>query len=157
MYSKYIKHSWLLGLLILVNLTSCHQRIAGDIIRNKPILVSSDWLSIPLLSPVRAEWDVQIIYLDLSNKFEPSFAPMGIRLDGDSIITPEVELVSKAGQKEPFHLSGFVNANRLTFENSQIPRGSTFSELRIRSPKPLVLSRISWTSYMPGDTKTGMP
>jgi hypothetical protein len=126
------------------------------VMKSEPISADSDWRGVPLSKPVTAKWDVQVIYVDVSTKHESSVRPLGIRLEDGSTIAPEIELVGKTGQMEPFRFVGFSNSD-LVFENDHIARGSSFSELRIRSPKPLVCSQIKWISYMPEDTKTGVP
>ncbi len=135
-----------------VIISSCRPRIAGGIIKSEPTLLNSDWLSIPLSEPVVAKWDVQLIYVEVSSGFQVSHDPLGIRLDDGSVAAPEVELVSKAGQRQAFPLVGIVG-KELQFRRDQIARGSRFSELRIRSPIPLACSQISWVSYMPQDSK----
>jgi hypothetical protein len=152
-YGRVVLH---LGLIVVVGLISSCQRITMGVIKNEPTSASADWGSIPLSKPVIAKWDVQVIYVNVSTKHQSSTDPLGIRLEDGSIIAPEIELVSKTGQREPFRFVGFSNSD-LVFENDHIARGSSFSELRIRSLKPLVCSQIRWVSYMPKDTKTGVP
>ena len=141
---------------LLVGLISACQRITFGVIRDQPIALSSNWLSVSLSRPVTAKWDVQAIYVGVGSKHQSSTDPLGIRLEDGSIVKPEIELVTKTGEVQPFRFVGFSNAD-LVFENDHIARGSSFAELRIRSPKPVVCSRISWISYMPQDTKTGVP
>jgi hypothetical protein len=137
-------------------IAGCGPRITGGVIGSAVTPIGEQWTSIPLSHPAVAKWDVQLIYLTVSPKFRPSFAPLGIQEDDGSIITPEVKLINKAGQEQQFRLSALINGEELVFRNDQIARRSTFSEIRIRSPKPLVCSRISWISFMPQDTKYGL-
>ena len=141
---------------LLITLTCGCQRISFGVITDQSISVTSDWVSISMPKPVTAKWDVQAIYLDVISKHESSIDPMGTRLQDGSVVKPEIELLTETGQVQSFRFVGFSNAE-LVFENDHIVRGSTFSKLRIRSPKPLVCSRIKWVSYMPEDTKTGVP
>lgn len=154
MHSTRVKPAFYLVLLVLFFLiASCRQRITRGIIKTSPTTVGPEWLSISLSEPVIAKWDVQVIFVNIGSKLQCSVDQVGIKLDDGSTIVPEVELVSRTGQEQPFRLSGCINAVQLLFENDQIARGSSFSELRIRSPKPLVCSRIKWMSYMPEDNK----
>jgi hypothetical protein len=81
---------------------------------------------------------------------------MGIRLQDGSVVAPEIQLVETTGQSVPFEFVGFSNSE-LFFESERLPRGTAFSELRIRSSKPLTCSNIEWISYMPRTTKSGEP
>jgi hypothetical protein len=154
--SKYGRITAWLSLLVLIALISCHQRISMASIETGPIPASSDWRSVSLSQPLIAQWDVQAIYVNIETKHESSVSPLGITLGDGPAIVPEIELVGKTGQIVPFRFVGFSNSD-LVFQNDHIARGSSFSELRIRSPEPLVCSQMRWISYMPQDTKTGVP
>jgi hypothetical protein len=143
---------YLLLSLFAAIISSCRPRIAGGIIKGEPTSLNSTWLTIPLSEPVVAKWDVQLIYVEVNSSFQVSHDPLGIQLDNGSIAIPEVELVTKAGQRQIFRLVG-INGKEMQFSSDQIARGSKFSELKIRSPIPLVCSQISWVSYMPQDSK----
>jgi hypothetical protein len=145
-----------LGLLLAISLTSSCQRMNTAVIKSEPTLVSSEWSIIPIAHSVTAKWDVQMIYVNIDTKHEISEKPLGIRLDDGSVVTPEIELVRNTGKAEPFRFVGFSNSD-LMYENEGIATGSIFSEIRIRSSKPLICSKIEWVSYMPQDTKTGRP
>ena len=139
-------------MLVLVGLaSSCGPRVTGGDIKTGSTSVSSDWVSVPLPQPITAKWDVQLVYVDVSSPFQVSYDPLGIRLEDGTVAVPELELVTTAGQKEPFQLKGAISRTVIIFRNDQIARGTTFSELRMRSPVPLVSSRISWISCMPGE------
>jgi hypothetical protein len=154
--NEYSRTAACLGMLVLIGLISCSQRISMRTLETGPIPASSDWRSVPLSEPLNAKWDVQAIYVNIETKHESSVTPLGISLGGGSTIAPEIELVDRTGQIAPFRFVGFSNSD-LVFQNDHIARGSSFSELRIRSPQPLVCSQMRWISYMPKDTKTGVP
>ncbi len=145
-----------LALFLLVGLiSSCRPRVTGGVIRSEPISLSSDWLTIPLSEPLTAKWEVQLVEVEVSSSFQVSYNPLGIRLDDGSIVVPEAELVSQAGKTQPLPLVGLIGGKELQFGSNKIARGTSFSELRIRSPISLVSSRISWLSYMPQDSQYG--
>jgi hypothetical protein len=156
MHRQLSKAALFLALFSAISLTSSCQRINTVIIKNGPTSVSSDWSRISIPHPVTAKWDIQMIYMNIDTKHEISEKPLGIRLDDGSVITPEIELVKNTGKAEPFRFVGFSNSD-LMYENEGIASGSIFSEIRIRSSKPLICSKIEWISYMPEDTKTGTP
>jgi hypothetical protein len=152
------RNIYYIALLLLVSfVTACKQRVAGALLSNAPTSINEQWTSIALSQPAVAKWDVQLIYLTVRPEFRPSFAPLGMQLEDGSVIVPEVELISGSGQGQRFRLAGLINGEQLVFRNDQIARKSTFSEVRIRSSKPIVCSQINWMSYMPQDTKNGIP
>jgi len=158
MHSTGARSICCIALFAMIAFTAgCRQRVTGAAISNAPTSISEQWTTIPLIHPAVAKWDVQLIYVTVSPKFRPNYSPLGMQLEDGSTVTPEVELVSKTGEEQRFRLVGVINGEQLVFRNDQIARSSTFAEVRIRSPKPFVCSRISWMSYMPQDTKNGIP
>jgi hypothetical protein len=154
--SRHGKSGLCLCLLVLIGLISCCQRVSMAVMEAGPISSGVDWRSIPLSKPVTSKWDVQAIYVSVRTKHESSVNPLGIRLGDGSTFVPEIQLVSQTGQIEQFPFVGFSNSD-LVFQNDHIDRGSSFSELRIRSAEPLVCVQLRWISYMPQDTKAGVP
>lgn len=143
-------------LFVLVGIiSSCSPRVTGGDIKTGPTSVSSDWVAIPLRQPITAKWDVLLIYVDVNSPFEVSYSPIGIRWEDGTVAVPELELVTDAGAKQAFPLAGAISRTVIIFRNDQVPRGTKFSELRLRSPVPLISSRISWISCMPGEGKIG--
>lgn len=150
------KYALCVGLLGFVGLVSCGERVSVAMIATGPISAGPDWHSTLLTEPVIAKWDDQAVYVHVVTKHDSSLNPMGIYLSNGPPFTPEVAMVSKAGQVERFSFVGFSNSD-LHFENDHVARGTGFVELRIRSPIPVACSQIRWISYMPQDTKTGVP
>jgi hypothetical protein len=149
------KSALCLGLFVLIGL-SCCQRVSVEAMEVGPISTGFDWRNVALSKPVTSKWDVQAIAVSVTTKHESSVNPLGIRLEDGSNFAPEIQLVDQTGRIEQFRLVGFSNSD-LVFENDRIARGSSFSELRIRSAEPLVCGRLRWISYMPQDTKAGVP
>lgn len=142
-------------MFVLVGLaSSCGPRVTGGDIKTGTTSVSADWVSVPLSQPITAKWDVQLIYVDVNSPFQVSYDPLGIRLEDGTVAAPQLELVTTTGQKQPFRL-GAISRSVIIFRSDDIARGTTFSELRMRSPIPIVSSRISWLSCMPGEGKVG--
>jgi hypothetical protein len=149
-----LKLAWFLSVLVLVGLiSSCRpHRFTEGIITTVPTSVGSDWVSILMVEPMTAKWDAQTIAVEVNSSFQVSYKPVGIKLNDGSVAAPEAELITKEGQRQPLRLVG-LTSGELYFSSDQIARGNTFSELRIRSPKTLNCSRITWMSYMPQDSK----
>jgi hypothetical protein len=152
---RKLKLAWFMSVLVLAGLiSSCQrQRFAKGIVTTTPTSIGSDWVSIPMADQLTAQWDKQMVFVDVSSSFAASYNPLGIRLDDGSIAAPEAELISQQGQKQPLRLVGLISGHQVQFSGDQIPRGTSFSELRIRSPRDLNCSRITWLSYMPHDSK----
>jgi hypothetical protein len=152
---RRLKLTWFTGVLVLVGfISSCHrQRFAEGVVTTTPTSIGSDWVSVPMANPLIAQWDKQLVFVNVSSTFAVSYNPLGIRSDDGSIAAPEAELITKEGQKQPLRLVGLISGDQVIFSGDQIPLGSSFSELRIRSPRDLNCSRITWLSYMPQDSK----
>lgn len=148
-------------ILVLIALTvgvcSCGQRMTSSVISDSRLVVGPQWVQVELPQSFATTWDYQLVELTLVTKFTPSDDPWGIRLDDGSVVLPQVKLITKQGSEEGLGFEGFPGSNRVSFGNDHIARGSYVKKLEIRSPKPLILSRITWISYMPQDTKTGNP
>ena len=152
------KASLLLASTVLAcTLTSCSPRITSISISNASLSVGPDWTELPVKQPLTADWQNQIVLATVTTKFEANMQPLGLRLADGTLSTPELDAITDDGNHYPLHLQWFRNANILAFENDSIPRGKRFVRIRVRSPRPLVLSEVSWVSYMPQDTRTGYP
>lgn len=149
---RRLKVAWFLNVLVLVGLTSCRRnRIAGGDITTATTSVGADWVSISFAEPMIAKWDMQLIRVETTSSFQVNYAPLGIRLADGSVVAPELELVNNRGERRPLRLVGLIPGKEIQFSSDQIERGSTFSQLTIRSPILLVCSQMSWISYMPQD------
>ena len=125
-------------------------RFAEGVITNVPTSVGSDWVNIPMANPLIAKWDSVIIFVNVNSTFQISHDPLGIRLDDGSIAAPVAELITKTGQRHSLRLSG-LTSGEVDFGSDDIAPGSSFSDLRIWSPKALRCYQITWVSYMARD------
>lgn len=117
------------------------------------VSLGPDWVSIPASTPMTTKWDRQIVFLEVNSTFNVSYRPQGFRLEDGTIAVPELEAVSTDGRRWPFRLEGLIKGEQIQFSSDTVPRGTTFSQVRVRSPIPLVCSQVSWLSYMPQDVK----
>jgi hypothetical protein len=147
----------LVMMALACTLTSCQHRMSWAAISNGPLRIDSDWVEVPLTKPLSADWSTQIVRATVGTKFEASIHPMGLRLQDGTFSTPEIDLVTEGGIHQVLDLAAFENSDILQFESDRITRGTRFVRLRMRSSRPLLLSNITWISYMPEDTKTGNP
>jgi hypothetical protein len=143
-----LKLAWFLSVLALVGfISSCRrQRFSEGVITSVPTSIGSDWVNIPMANPLIAKGDRQTILVDVDSSFQVSDHPLGIRLADGSIAAPEAELITKSGQRQPLRLVGLFSGDLVLFDSDQVARGSSFSGLRIRSPKALNCVRMTWIS-----------
>jgi hypothetical protein len=141
--------AWFLSVLVLVGyISSCRRpRFTEGVITAVPTSIGPDWVNIPMVDPLIARWDRQTILVEVNSSFQVSDAPLGIRLDDGSIAAPEAELTTKEGHREPLRLVGLASRDLIQFSSDQVARESSFSDLRIRSPKALHCFRITWISH----------
>jgi len=140
-------------------LCSCRQRITSSMISEAPIKIDSDWVQIALPQTTIAQWQSQEIRLTSATPFEPSTNPWGLKLKDGSIAVLELKVVAEERKEYVLDFDGFAlsESDEILFESNKIPQGTRLTQLRIRCTQPLVVSKIAWISYMPSDTKTGVP
>lgn len=157
MRRRKLEFAWFLSMFVWLGFTfSCGRqrlRFTEGVLTQVSTSIAADWVNIPTPDASIARWDSLIVFVEVDSGFQVGNDPLGIRLDDGSVAAPEAELVSKTGQTKPLHLVGLVSGEEVWFGSDQIARGSSFSTLRIRSPKALNCSRITWVSYMPQDCK----
>lgn len=155
MRRRKLKFAWFLSIFVSLGLTfSCRrQRFTEGVLTTVSTSIGADWVNIPTPDASIAKWDSLMVFVEINSAFQVGNDPFGIRLDDGSIAAPEAELVSKAGQTKPLRLVGLVSGEEIQFGGDQIARGSSFSTLRVRSPRALRCSRITWISYMSQDCK----
>lgn len=125
-----------------------------------PMTVSEEWTEISftkLLSPQRSENEIS---LDLENTYSPSRNEEGLISSDGSIVSPEIQLVDQEGNI--FELNKVIGLGPQGFSKGMIdpktwqdtlPKDRSYKAIRIRSDKPLKVTRIFWRSYDPKDMK----
>ena len=144
---------------VLCALSSCRHRIREIVIESDPLKIGQEWVQIALPPSVSAEWQYQTVRLTLTTKFALNINPGGIRLEDGSVTLPEVDLIADSGARHTFACGGYERSDGVGVDcfSADVPRGTHFVQLRMRSLQPIILSKIIWISYMPQDTKTGVP
>jgi hypothetical protein len=143
----------------LCSLSSCRHRIREIVIGSDPMKIGPEWVQIPLPPSVSAKWQYQTIRLTLITKFALNINPSGIRLEDGSVTLPEADLIADSGAKHTLACGGYERSHGEGVDcfSADISRGTHFVQLRMRSSQPIILSKIIWISYMPQDTKDGIP
>ncbi len=117
-----------------------------------PTTVSSEWLEIVPEQPLRTERQIQYLILDVADPFDPVYESWSLRLKDGSLVQPKVQLIDQSGKVYDL-TSPALDEKGIGFGNSDLPRDRAYSTVRIRSDKPIHLSRIYWRSYNPKDLK----
>lgn len=145
------------GLIVLAcALTGCSQRITSIDLLARPIMIGPEWIEIQLPPKVIAEWRFQIIRETVETPHSDELNPAGLEMHDGSIAIQTVEFVRASGTKDVFSFDGFVNRD-IDFSNLKVSQGTHFIAVRLRCSMPLMISRMIFMSYMPEDTKTGVP
>jgi hypothetical protein len=125
------------------------------------VTLTSEWLEITPQEPLRPERQVQYLYVDTPEPFDPDYQSWGIRFPDGSVIVPEVQLIDQQGNVYNLKASSFSLADStrtdivsgIGFRARGVPQDRVYPKVRIRSDKPIRASRIIWRSYDPRDRK----
>lgn len=154
--NKLKKILLLLGLVCLIPLIILGVSMSTELYRyfnpyldqdiGGPVTISSEWLEIVPKKPLRVERQIQYMILDVTDSFEPDYDQWSLRLQDGSIVKPEVQLVDEDGNT--YNLtSPALDRKGIGLRNSELPRDRAYRAVRIRSNKPIKLSRIYWHCY----------
>lgn len=152
------------GLAILVFLSFKGYRMLNPYLDRElsgPVTVTSAWLELTPREPLRAERQVQYLYLHTVDPFVPDHSVWGIRFPDGSVVVPEVQLVDQYGNIHAPRASSFSLADRrrpdvisgIGFRVQDLPPERVFEKVRIKSARPINLSSIVWRNYNQWDRK----
>jgi hypothetical protein len=127
------------------------------------LTLSSDWREIKPEKPLEIERQVQYLYVHTAETF-PINSTSGfreIRLADGSTVRIEAELIDEQGRSYPLEPSSFSLADRtrtdigsgVGFNYRDLPRDRAYSVVRLRSNKPIQLSKVIWRNYNQWDRK----
>ena len=117
-----------------------------------PTTISSEWLEIVPKEPLRTERQIQYLILDVADSFEPVYESWLLRMKDGSLVQPRVQLIDESGNSYDL-TSPALDEKGIGFKNADLPRDRTYPRVRIRSDKPIHLSRIYWRCYNQQDLK----
>lgn len=126
-----------------------------------PATITSEWLEIMPKEPLQPERQVQYIYIQTVEPFDPDYQKWGIRLPNGSTIIPEVQLVDQYGNIFKLKSSSFSLkdprqgeiVSGLGFNNNDLPHDRVYTKVRIRADIPIQSSKIIWRNYNQWDRK----
>ena len=128
------------------------------------LTLNSEWREIKPEKPLEIERQVQYLYVHTVETFPLESGPPKwgeIRLADGSIVKFEAEIVDGQGQAYPLEPSSFSLADRTRvdigsgagFSKEDLPRDRVYTLVRLRSSKPIQVSKVIWRSYNQWDRK----
>jgi hypothetical protein len=147
------------GVMLMPTQTSCilHSRLVKI---SGTVIIGGEWTQLRPGSPLKAEKDSQLVVLDLDPPFKYDLDKEGSGPDrGHGVLTPEgetvnpeIELIDEYGAT--FRLvytgaTGILTAAEspvygTAYGTPKLPQDRKYTEVRIRSPKPIKCKAIYW-------------
>src|SRR5437588_2998880 len=113
-----------------------------------PVTITPEWTEIVPKEPLKAERQINnfILVFDTSQLYEPNDNTNGIRFPDGSVVTPEVQLIDQGGRSYTLTSIG-VSRNGMVLRYENLPQNISYRMVRIRSDKPIKVSKIYWRCY----------
>jgi hypothetical protein len=123
-------------------------------IRNGPVALESEWQTFASTKPLEATRRKQSVLLEIQPPVEPDMVTWTLRLPDGSHATLEVLLIGTDGREYPLKQRSFLGSTRyeskmLVCSGEAFSRGTTFREVRLRSARPVTVTRIVWECSNP--------
>ena len=114
--------------------------------------ITSQWLEIkptPLLKP---SGKTSLVILELEGDYTPDFQSQMLRFPDGALGMPDVQLVDEQGNVFPLHFLMVHHRDRTGsnvmggagFGTPDLPADRSYSEVRVRSDKPMKCSKVIW-------------
>ncbi|HZH32133.1 MAG TPA: hypothetical protein VEY11_15315 [Pyrinomonadaceae bacterium] len=154
MESAFIAVGWICGIILLfligscaVALTTMHsdQQVSGE------IMISSEWVTITPKERMEPRKQYQSLVLDTAEPLlKVNHNPENIQFADGSAVRPEARIVDDHGKV--YDLKMMRAPTPSMHENSIVDVGSlpddrAYTQVRLRSERPLRLSRVLWHCY----------
>jgi hypothetical protein len=133
---------------------SCYKADSYEVKISGPVSIGEEWVEIHPETPLKAEKDFQMIFLDLEPPFksdlynegkEPNRGK-GILMPDAEVINPEIDVIDQYGNVFTLVYSGGIGLKPtydLPYPNKW-PRDREYKTVRIRSPRPIKCKAIYW-------------
>jgi hypothetical protein len=133
---------------------SCQQPDSYEIKISGPVTIGAEWIELYPKEPLKAEKDLQMVFLDLEPPLkgdlykegkEPNKGK-GILMPDGEVINPEIEVLDQYGNGFKLVYSGgigFKPTYNLLYPGTW-PLDREYKAIRIRSPRPIMCKAISW-------------
>lgn len=116
-----------------------------------PTTITAEWLEITPKSPLRISRQRHLLSLDLDKSIRTGTRDAGLKLPDDSIVRPQVELISDDGKtyelNKPSLFDSKTRGTLAYFTSYDLTDDKTYVKVRIRSDKPFRCNRIFWRNY----------
>jgi hypothetical protein len=152
--SAFIAVGWICGIILLVLIGSCvvgfatmhsDQQVSGE------IRISSEWVTITPNERMEPRKQYQSLVLDAAEPLlKDNLNLESIRFADGSAVRPEAQIVDEHGKVYDLKMVRAPTPSR--HENSIVDFGSlpddrAYTQVRLRSDRPLRLSRVLWHCY----------
>lgn len=122
------------------------------------VTITAEWLEIRPEDPLRPEREIHQVVLDVEKPVTAQTNSWGLVLPDGSVVTPEVQLIDESSNvyslTEPsFNTNSSTGLTLRGFSLRNLPKDRLYTKVRVRSSKPIRVSRILWRSYNPWDRK----
>ena len=123
-------------------------------IRNEPLLLESEWQTLAATEPLEVTRRKQSVLLEIKPPVEADTVTWSLRLPDGSHAAPEVLLIGTDGHEYPLMQRSFLGSTRyksmmLVCSGESFSRGTTFREVRLRSNRPVTITRVVWACSNP--------
>lgn len=153
--SAFIVVSWTCGFILLLVIGSCvvgiatshsDQQVSGE------ITVTSEWAVISSKEPLKPQKQHQHLNLEVAEPLLRDNTNLeNIRLANGTPVHLEAQIVDEYGNVYDLNMQRTPTPSRhensIYDYSSRLPKDRTYTQVRLRSDKPLRLSRVLWHCY----------
>lgn len=143
------------AILLFLVTAGWREHQSQTVIVNHPVQISGEWLTLPFARPLvaTAYWDQQLL-ASISSAHQHSVEPFGLLMPDGAVVWPEVEVrESISGQWLRLGSKGFYGEEASFSDQAFSGNGNTYVAVRLRSTRPITVSRLVWDSYDPKEVK----
>lgn len=118
-------------------------------IKNEPVKLTGEWTVLTPPTPIQASRRWQAILLEVRAPIVLDSDTWDLRFPDGTHANPEVELVAIDGTLHQLAMRHFLrssryNADMLVCDGPEFVSGQKFREVRIRSNRPVTVTRVVW-------------
>ena len=114
--------------------------------------INSEWLEIKPDPPLQFIGKTPLVILELEGDYAPDFGARKLRYPDGTFSAPEMQLIDEQGNVFSLYLlmahhrdrTGSSAMGGAGFGSLDLPRDRSYVKLRIRSEKPMKVSKIIW-------------
>ena len=118
------------------------------------IAITSQWSEIKPTPPLKTSGTTALVILELEGDYTPDFQSQMLRFPDGTLGMPEVQLVDEHGNVFPLRFlmvhhrdrSGSPVMGGAGFGAPDLPADAGYSQVRVRSAKPMNCSKVIWRS-----------